>query len=184
MSFVVLFHSVYGLRAAVTEAADRLRGAGHEVLVPDLYGGRVADTVEVGREIRAEMGIPVLLGRASAALADVPRATVYAGFSMGASIADHFARLDPDAGGLILLHGYGDVDADTQPACRAQAHVSAEDPYESEEDRQAWLDAYGPKAKAYTYSRGGHLYTDPGLPDYDAEAAELTWQRVLAFLAA
>src|SRR4029453_8715134 len=97
--------------------------------------------------------------------------------------ADHLARLDPHAGGLVLLHAFGDVEAQTQPACPAQAHVAAGAPFLSEDDERAWLKAYGPNAKSYTYSGGGHLYTDPGLPDHDAEAAELTWQRVLAFVA-
>jgi dienelactone hydrolase len=184
MTHVVLFHSVYGLRPAVTDAAARLREAGHEVRTPDLYEGRVAQEVEVGRGIREEIGIPELLRRAAAAVEGSPAATVYAGFSMGAAIADHLARLDPGAGGLVLLHAFGDAEAPSQPTCRAQAHVSADDPFLSEDDERAWLKAYGPLAKAYTYSGGGHLYTDPGLPDYDPRAADLTWQRVLAFLAA
>jgi dienelactone hydrolase len=181
---MVLFHSVYGLRPAVADGASRLRKAGHEVLVPDLYEGRVAETVEVGRGLRDEIGVPELLGRAAAAAREAPAGTVYAGFSMGAAIADHLARLDPHAGGLVLLHSFGDFEAQTQPACRAQAHVAAGDPFISEEDEAAWLKAYGPLATSYVYSGGGHLYTDPGLPDYDAQAAELTWQRVLALLAA
>ncbi|NED82431.1 dienelactone hydrolase family protein, partial [Streptomyces sp. SID11233] len=32
------------------------------------------------------------------------------------------------------------------------------------------------------YPGAGHLYTDPGLPDHDAEAAEATWRTALAFL--
>src|SRR5262245_5565793 len=184
MTHVVMFHSVYGLRPAVAEAAAMLRQAGHEVLVPDLYEGRVAQTVEEGRGFREEIGVPELLRRAAVAVGEGPAGSVYAGFSMGAAIADHLARLDPRAGGLVLLHAFGDVGAPTQPACRAQAHVAAGDPFLSEEDEEAWLHAYGPLAKSYTYSGGGHLYTDPGLPDYDAHAAELTWQRVLAFLAA
>ncbi|MBB5933498.1 dienelactone hydrolase [Streptomyces zagrosensis] len=38
-STIVLFHSAYGLRPAVHTAAERLRAAGHEVHLPDLYEG-------------------------------------------------------------------------------------------------------------------------------------------------
>jgi dienelactone hydrolase len=34
----------------------------------------------------------------------------------------------------------------------------------------------------YTYPGVGHFYTDAALPEFDAEAAELTWQRVLDLL--
>ncbi|MDB5057961.1 MAG: hypothetical protein JWO59_1433, partial [Chloroflexi bacterium] len=37
MADIVLFHSVLGPRAGVTDAADRLRAAGHTVHTPDLY---------------------------------------------------------------------------------------------------------------------------------------------------
>ena len=38
-------------------------------------------------------------------------------------------------------------------------------------------------AEVFDYPGRGHLFTDPSLPDeYDAAAAELLWERVLAFL--
>src|SRR4051812_18723874 len=43
---IMLFHSTYGLRPAVRQAADRLREAGHEVWTPDLFEGRTFETVE------------------------------------------------------------------------------------------------------------------------------------------
>jgi len=43
MTTVVLFHSVLGVRRGELDAADRLRAGGHDVLVPDLYDGRVFD---------------------------------------------------------------------------------------------------------------------------------------------
>ena len=45
---IMLFHSTYGLRPAVHAAAARLRAAGHEVYVPDLFDGRTFETVEEG----------------------------------------------------------------------------------------------------------------------------------------
>jgi dienelactone hydrolase len=45
---VVLFHSVYGRRPAVLDAADLLRVAGHTVIAPDLYAGQVAANVDEG----------------------------------------------------------------------------------------------------------------------------------------
>lgn len=40
----------------------------------------------------------------------------------------------------------------------------------------------GADLEIYRYAGAGHLYTDPGLPDYDEEAAEATWRVALGFL--
>jgi hypothetical protein len=37
--------------------------------------------------------------------------------------------------------------------------------------------------EVHRYRGAGHLYTDPGLPDYDAEAADRTWAVAIDFLA-
>jgi dienelactone hydrolase len=182
MANVVLFHSVYGRRPAVEAAADLMRSAGHTVLAPDLYEGEVADNLEVARGIRERIGIPTLLERAYAAVGDPKPGTVYAGFSMGAAVAEACVRKDPAAGGLILLHAVGDAEDNPQPTCRAQAHVADGDPFATPEETAEWARAYGERAEVFTYPGGGHLYTDDGLPDYDHGSAELTWQRVLEFL--
>jgi dienelactone hydrolase len=43
MTTIALFPSVLGVRRGVLDAAERLRGDGHEVLVADLYDGRTFD---------------------------------------------------------------------------------------------------------------------------------------------
>ena len=43
MTTFALVHSVLGVRPGVALAADRLRAAGHDVLVVDQYKGRVFD---------------------------------------------------------------------------------------------------------------------------------------------
>ena len=40
----------------------------------------------------------------------------------------------------------------------------------------------GVAAQVFTYPGVGHFYTDSSLPEHDANAAELTWQRILDFL--
>ena len=43
MTAIALFPSVLGVRPGILDAAQRLRQAGHDVLVVDLYGGRTFD---------------------------------------------------------------------------------------------------------------------------------------------
>ncbi|MEW2229235.1 dienelactone hydrolase family protein [Streptomyces sp. NPDC007044] len=184
---IVLFHSVYGPRPAVHAAADRLRAAGHEVVVPDLYDGRVVDTVEAGRAIREEIGNEELLRRAVLAAAPYSeRELVYAGFSLGGALAQTVALGDEKARGLLLLHGTSDIADDAATDIPVQLHVADPDPFEPEDWLNSWylgMRKAGADVEVHRYRGAGHLYTDPDLPDHDAEAAEKTWAVALDFLA-
>ncbi|GGX53931.1 dienelactone hydrolase family protein [Streptomyces minutiscleroticus] len=184
---IMLFHSTYGLRPAVRDAADRLRAAGHEVWTPDLFEGRVFDTVEEGMACQNEIGNDELLRRAVLAAAPYSgRGLVYAGFSFGAATAQTLALGDAEARGLLLLHGTSDIaenaSVDDLPV---QLHVAEPDPFETDDWLSAWylqMRKAGADVEVHRYPGAGHLYTDPDLPDHDAEAAEATWRVALGFL--
>ncbi|MEU1664104.1 dienelactone hydrolase family protein [Streptomyces sparsogenes] len=184
---ILLLHSMYGLRPAVHAAADRLRAAGHEVHVPDLYEGRTADSAEDGMALKEEIGREELLRRAVVAAAPLSdRGIVYAGFSLGGSIAQNLALGDEKARGLLLLHGTSDIadDAATD-GLPVQLHVADPDPFEPHDWLNAWylrMGRAGADVEVYRYQGAGHLFTDPDLPDYDEEAAEATWKVALGFL--
>lgn len=187
MARLVLFHSVYGLRPAVLDAAERLRGAGHEVEVPDLYDGRTADTVEEAFAIREEIGRDELLKRAVAAAAPhSPRGLVYAGFSLGGALAQNVALADSEARGLLLFHGTSDLPEDASTDIPVQLHVAEPDPFETEDWLNAWylgMLRAGADVEVHRYRGAGHLFTDPGLPDWDERAADRAWSTALTFLA-
>lgn len=184
---IMLFHSTYGLRTAVRQAADRLRAAGHEVWTPDLFEGRTFDSVEEARAFEDEVGKEELLKRAVLAAAPYSeRGLVYAGFSLGAAVAQTLALGDDKARGLLLLHGTSDIapnaSADGLPV---QLHVAEPDPFETDDWLSAWylrMGRIGADVEVHRYAGAGHLYTDPDLPDYDEEAAEATWRVALGFL--
>ncbi|MDI3422424.1 dienelactone hydrolase family protein [Streptomyces luteolus] len=184
---IMLFHSAQGLRPAVHAAADRLRAAGHEVHVPDLYDGRTADTVEEGMKIKEEIGSDELLRRAVVASAPYSeRGLVYAGFSLGGSLAQNLALADEKARGLLLLHGTSDIaDEASVDDLPVQLHVADPDPFEPHDWLNAWylrMRRAGADVEVFRYAGAGHLYTDPDLPDFDAEAAEQTWRVALGFI--
>jgi dienelactone hydrolase len=186
---IVLFHSAYGLRPAVHQAADRLRAAGHQVHTPDLYDGRVFDDVEAGTAHKEEIGSEELLRRAVSAAAPLltgDTRLVYAGFSLGGALAQNLALADEKALGLLLLHGTSDIREGAATEIPVQLHVAEPDPFESEDWLNAWylnLTKAGADVEIHRYRGAGHLYTDPELPDHDAEAAERTWAVALDFLA-
>jgi dienelactone hydrolase len=184
---IMLFHSTYGLRPAVTAAADRLRAAGHEVWTPDLFDGRTFDTIEEGMAYQEETGKDELLRRAVLAAAPYSeRGLVYAGFSLGAATAQTLALGDDKAKGLLLLHGTSDIaESASVDELPVQLHVSSPDAYETDDWLNTWylqMGRAGADVEVYRYPGAGHLFTDDGLPDYDAEAAEATWRVALGFL--
>ncbi|MFJ4836795.1 dienelactone hydrolase family protein [Streptomyces sp. NPDC088746] len=185
---IMLFHSIYGLRPAVHASAERLRAAGHDVRVPDLFEGHTFETVEDGMAFKEEVGKEELLKRAVLAAAPYSdQGLVYAGFSFGASVAQTLSLGDAKARGLLLLHGTSDIaenaSVDELPV---QLHVADPDVFESPDWLNSWylqMQRTGADVEIYRYPGAGHLYTDPDLPDFDQDAADLTWKVALGFLA-
>lgn len=178
MAVVTLLHSAYGLRPAVLADAERLRAAGHEVRTPDLYGGEVFDDLDSGMAHKDALGQEELLARARTAVADAGPGHVYAGYSLGASFAQLLVEGRPDAGAAFFLgHADGPWTVESWPAVPTQAHVARGDEWvdDAEAARAAGIEVF-------EYD-GGHLFTDPDLPDHDAPSAALVWERVLALLA-
>lgn len=184
---IILFHSVHGLTPDVHAAAERLRAAGHEVLTPDLFDGRTAATVEEGRDLRDQIGRDELLKRAVTAAAPLAeRGVVYAGFSLGGSVAQTLALADAKARGLLLLHGTSDIAEDAAvDELPVQLHVADPDPFEPHDWLTAWylrMQRAGADVEVHHYPGAGHLYTHTQFDDYDEESATRTWHTALAFL--
>lgn len=184
MADVILFHSAYGLRPAVLRIAGRLRRLGHRVATPDLYNGRVVDTLEEAVSLRDEIGRAELARRAQASTAQAPQDTVLAGFSMGASLALRVAAREPRFSRLLLFHGVTEPPSELGIPWRVQAHLSEDDPTEPRSEVLGWrhaLQALGAQVDLHFY-RGGHLFTDPDLPDHAPAAAAQALMRAERFL--
>ena len=191
MTQIALFHSVLGVRPGVLDAADRLRAAGHDVRVVDQYGGRVFDDyAEAGAHVE-RIGFPALMAAAVAGVADLPDGFVAAGFSNGAGMAEYVAAQGRCAGALMFSGALplAMLGATAWPSgVPVQLHAAETDPMR----HQAWSDAFvadvrasGVAVDVFDYPVGGHLFTDPSLPDeFDASATELLWDRALSFCAA
>lgn len=185
MGTVVLFHSVCGLRSLEREAVERLRAAGHDVFIPDLYGGQVARSIDHGFELRKEIGWPVLCERAEKAVANLPASAVLGGFSMGAGVAASLWPKRPQTAGMLLLHSVAEIPDNARKGLHVQVHLADPDVFEPADEVAAWRSAAAQAEidlEMFTYPGVGHLYTDATLPDYDAAAADLTWKRAIDFL--
>lgn len=188
MASVILFHSALGLRPAITRLAERLQHAGHEVLTPDLYEGKVFDHLADGVAHRDELGIPELSGRAQAAVEAMPSDVVYMGLSMGAASATFLALTRPCARGVVLLHGVIPpqmMGVEAWPAdLPVLVHRSEEDPWVDAEAVDMFHRAVPEHVlEEHVHAGDRHLFTDEDLPEHDPVAAEAVVDSVLRFLA-
>ena len=188
MTEVLLYHHVQGLTAGVRSFADELRAAGHTVHTPDLFDGRTFATIEEGMSFARETGFGALAERGVAAANDIAPELVYAGFSFGVVVAQQLAQTRPGARGALLMSSclpvseFGDAWPEGVPV---QVHGKEADPF-FEEDLEAAraLVASSEQAELFLYPGEEHLFADSSLPAYDARAARLLTDRILAFLAA
>jgi dienelactone hydrolase len=183
MADVVLFHHAQGLTPGVQAFADRLRAAGHLVIVPDYYRGLTFDTIEAGVAHAQAVGFAAMVDRAIAAAEPLPGAVVVAGFSFGTLPAQRLAQTHRGVIGAILYHGglptatFGTA----WPAAVAlQVHVVENDAWHDIDDTEVLIAESG--GQLLVYPGTGHLVTDRGHPDYDAEVAEEILVQTLHFL--
>jgi dienelactone hydrolase len=185
MAEIVLFHHAGGLTEGVIAFAQMLRDAGHTVQTPDLFGGRTFADVKDGVAYADSVGEECFAAQVTEIVSPMSADLVYGGMSMGAARAAEQVLTRPGAKGAFFL--YGAIapswwDAHWPAGVPSQAHVTDGDPWR-EPDAEAEYLADVPGAEPFVYPGSGHLFAEPGHPDYDEDAARLTTSRVLSFLA-
>ena len=186
MADVVLYHHIQGLTDGIRAFADELRAAGHAVHVPDLFEGRTFASIEDGFRYASEAGRDVIEERGIATIEALGPALVYAGFSLGAAIAQHLAQTRPGARGALLYHSciplaeFGGTWPDGVPV---QIHGKEDDEFFQEDLPAAReLVSVAKDAELFVYPGDQHLFADSSLSAYDPEAATLLLERSKAYL--
>ena len=192
MTEVVLFHHVLGLTDGVRAFAEHLQAGGHTVHTPDLFDGERPATIEDGVAFTQSTGFDELEARADRAVAELPDALVYAGFSFGAAQAQRLTQTRPGARGALLYDGCMPVAGEWAigpwpEGVPVQIHGMDRDPYfalEGDLDAARQLvEIVGPDvAELFVYPGDQHLFADSSLPSYDAEAAAQVLERSREFL--
>lgn len=188
MAEVLLLHHALGVTKGIHAFAGELRGRGHTVHVPDLFEGRTFATLEDGMNYVKELGFEEIMDRGVRAASELPRELVYAGFSLGVVSAQKLAQTREGCRGALFF--YSCVPASMfgcpWPAdLPAQIHAMDADPYfvdEGDIDAARELAASAHDVEFFLYPGDQHYFADSSLPSYDADAAELSMQRVLEFL--
>ena len=190
MAEVLLFHQAQGLTPGVVSFADTLRRAGHNVHTPDLFDGRIFDTLEQGMRFVEERGFSGVIERGVRAAEGLPSELIYAGFSLGVLPAQKLAQTRAGARGALLFYScvpLSEFSASWPKGVPVQVHGMDADPIfigEGDIDAARALVAEADQAELFLYPGDQHYFADSSLPSYDAEASALLIQRVLDFLAA
>lgn len=137
---VLVLHAWWGLTPFFQQLCDRLAADGFLALAPDLYGGKVANTVDEAKALMEQADFEYQQRTAVAAvqaLQQHPLNTAGAigvvGFSMGASWAIALATRMPDAiRAATLFYGVGEGDF-SKTQTQFQGHFAVGDEWEEEE---------------------------------------------------
>ncbi len=191
MAEILLFHHIQGLTPGLVAFADRLRADGHTVHTPDLFEGQTFATIPEGMAYTRRDGAPDYDALADEVAAGLPDALVHAGFSFGVSFAQRLCpaaareRPAPCCSSRSTRSPASGASAPGRTACRCRSTAWTRDEFfagEGELEAARELVATVEGAELFVYPGDRHLFADPSLPSYDAAAAALLTERVLAFL--
>lgn len=193
---ILVLHAWWGLTPDFTAICDRLAANGFVALAPDLYpDGATAQTISEAEELRDaldESGDETdgVIQQAAEQLLDLPGVTGarigVIGFSLGAYWALQLSQSRPElVDAAVTVYGTDDGDYRTATAAYL-GHFAENDDYEPLDlvrTLETRIRAAGREATFYTYPGTSHWFFEPSRGDvYNAEAAELVWERTLAFL--
>ena len=189
---VVVVHENRGLNPYIEDVARRLAKAGFIALAPDGLSsvGGYPGNDDRGRELQATVDPQKLMNDFFAAiewLMQHPKATAkvgITGFCYGGAVANAAAVAYPELGAAVPFYGR-QADAKDVPKIKAPLllHYGELDTRINE----GWpayeqaLKAAGKTYEAYIYPGANHGFHNDSTPRYDEAAANLAWERTLAW---
>ena len=195
---VLVLHAWWGLNDTIKGVCDRLAGEGFVAFAPDLYHGKVADTIPDAEALGSAVDANHLQAKAETAEAtkflskraeQAERGLAVIGFSLGAYFALDLSAADPKhIRSIVIFYGtQGDFFSDfSSSKADYLGHFAENDVYEPKSNADALeerLRGAGRPVTFYTYAGTGHWFFEPDRPDaYNQAATSLAWDRTLTFL--
>ena len=193
---VLVLHAWWGLNDFFRGFCDRLAQAGFVALAPDLFGGKIVTTVEEAEQHMSqwnqEQDVPPVILSAIEDLSKHPAVTGHGlavvGFSLGAYWTLWLAQKKPEVmRAVVLFYGTDGGGGDFHESKAAYlGHFAENDPYEPQsgiQELEKNLKGVDRPVTFYTYPGVGHWFFEKDRPEaYQAQAAQLAWERTLAFL--
>ena len=195
---VLVLHAWWGLNDTIKGVCDRLAGEGFVAFAPDLYHGKVADTIPDAEALGGALDANHLQAKAEIAEAakylsersrQADGGLAVVGFSLGAYYGLDLSAVDPEhIRSVAIFYGtQGDFFSDFSSSKAAYlGHFAENDQYEPKsnaDNLEARLRGAGRPVTFHTYPGTGHWFFEPDRADaYNEAAAKLAWDRTLAFL--
>lgn len=192
-SAVLVLHAWWGLNDTIKAFCKRLADSGFVAFAPDLYHGKVTDQIAEAEtlgsaldrkidQVRADLAEAVTFLRNHAGSDDL----AVIGFSLGAYYALDLSVTAPESiQSVVIFYGTGPGDYSRSKADYL-GHFAEVDPFEPESNVSALeesLKSAGRPVTFYQYSGTGHWFFEPDrVQAYNPAAANLAWDRTLAFL--
>ena len=192
---VLVLHAWWGLNDTIKAFCTRLAESGFIAFAPDLYHGKVTDSIA-----EAETLSQALFGNFDGARIDLADAALFlneragradrglaaVGFSLGAFCALDVSVTDPERIRSVVVF-YGTRPGDYSGSQAAYlGHFAETDPFESQSEvdkLEGSLKRAGRPVTFYHYGGTGHWFFEPDRSQaYNPVAASLAWDRTLAFL--
>ena len=189
-SGLILLHAWWGLNGDVLARAERLRAEGYAVETLDLFGGRVAKTIDEAKALTAgeqenEAKITKIVDDAVTELAKKVDRVAIVGWSFGVWYAWKMGISRADkVKALVLFYGIGPNEPDA-PTTPVLAHYAEHDEFEDitfARQVEKEMTAAGHEVKVELYPGTKHWFDEPSRPEYDKAASHLAWERTRAFL--
>ena len=192
---VLVLHAWWGLNDTLKAFCNRLAESGFIAFAPDLYHGRVADTIAGAEALGSALDAKHLQAKAEIAEAalflneraeQTGQSLAVIGFSLGAYYALDLAAVDPEhIRSVVIFYGTGGTDFSNSRAAYL-GHFAENDEYEPSSNVE-WLEESlkdaGRSVTFYRYPGTGHWFFEPDRSDaYNQAAAMLAWERTLSFL--
>jgi carboxymethylenebutenolidase len=192
---VLVLHAWWGLNDTIKAICTRLADAGFVAFAPDLYHGKVVDTIPAAEAMVQSSDANSSDNQAEVAQAarfleersgQAGRGLAVIGFSMGAYYALDLSTTDSERiRRVVVFYGSGPTDFSTSKAAYL-GHFAENDPYETPENVNELEEALrqaGRPVTIHLYPGTGHWFFEPDRADaYNEAAARLAWERTLAFL--
>lgn len=193
-SGVLVLHAWWGLNDTMKAICTRLAGSGFVAFAPDLYQGKVADTIAEAEALGQELDASHLQAKADIAAAarflaeraEAGCGLAVIGFSLGSYYALDLAAADPERiRSVVLFYGTGGEDHDNSRADYL-GHFAEEDEFEPSANVEALEESLRRAGRPVTFHRYAgtrHWFFEPDRPQaYNGAAASLAWERTLDFL--
>jgi carboxymethylenebutenolidase len=192
---VLVLHAWWGLNDTIKSLCTRLAENGFTAFAPDLYRGKVADTIPAAEELGRALDASHLQAKADVLhaakfLADRcgkdAASVAVVGFSLGAYYSLHLAATSPAlVHAVVLFYGCGSRDHGESRAAYL-GHFAEKDEFESQAEVDALeesLKKAGRPVTFHVYPGTGHWFFEPDrTAAFNPAAAALAWDRTLAFL--